>query len=141
MYWRDRYDAQPSAWIAYRREAYFAPDEDYARITFDDQLRAALPLREDHRLFTQGDQVLRWRRVDFASQLKSLQPDVILELKSTRSVPSWMVDLTRELSSSSVGVSKYCLGVESLSEFRSHRAREYFIGLSARHTTRRAIKS
>ena len=54
-----------------------------------------------------------WKRVDYASQLKSKEADVIMELKSERRVPAWMSTLTQMLDLSVVGVSKYVLTVDS----------------------------
>ena len=115
LYWCDRYHAVPQAWVAYLREGYQSIDESYARVTFDDHLQAALPRGYAlPNMLSQQSRPLRWRRLDYADQLKSRAADVIIELKSERSVPGWMSELSRHLNRSAVGVSKYGLAIEQL---------------------------
>lgn len=113
------YDAQPTAWVRYDREGYFSPDEDYARITFDTRLCAALPRVLRSSVYPSDASqphsfAPRWTKIDLEHHFKSGQADIILELKSTRSVPSWMVELSRMINHSAVGVSKYALAVRTL---------------------------
>jgi hypothetical protein len=114
-YWRDRYQATPQVWVDYSREGYQSLDESYARVTFDTQLRGAPPRGYmlpnaliDHQ------RGLRWRHLDYGDKLKSRRADVVIELKSERSVPDWMSELSRHLNHGAVGVSKYGLAIEHI---------------------------
>ena len=129
-YWQDRFLAIPQVWVDYRREGYQSADEHYARVTFDTQLRAALPhgyIRPS--VLTQSNRGLRWRHLDYADKLKSRRADVIIELKAERSVPDWMSELSRHLNHGAVGVSKYGLAIEQLHPSFLIRQRRHLTGL------------
>ena len=113
LWWKDRYQASPHYWVGYQREGFESPDGDYARVTFDYKVkgRSAQDFAISPSLVNQYQS--NWKRVDFASQLKSKEADVIMELKSERRVPAWMSTLTQMLDLSVVGVSKYVLTVDS----------------------------
>ena len=112
LYWKDVYGARPVMWVGYQREGFQSTDSTYARVTFDSLIKAQTC--ED---FSQTEQLIssyhqRWRRLDYASVLKSQQADIILELKSERLVPEWMSHLTQKYNLRAVGVSKYGLAIE-----------------------------
>lgn len=111
--WRDRHHAIPQVWVRYTREGYQSPDESYARVTFDTQISAALPRGYTLPLAPRL-RSLSWRHLDYSDRLKSQAADVVIELKSERSVPDWMSELSRHLNARSTGVSKYGLAIEQL---------------------------
>lgn len=113
LWWSDRYQARPYAWVGYEREGYESPDGDYARITFDYQVKGKLS--HDYSISPSliQDYYQNWQRVDFATELRSKQAGIILELKSEKRVPEWMSRLSQIHNLSAMGVSKYTLTVDS----------------------------
>lgn len=109
------WQAEPKVLSQYRRKAYVSDVDDYARVTFDRDLRcqpargysllpdtdAMVPLDHEH-LFDQGC-------------------SVVLELKCyTTRVPLWMVDLIRTFDLRRRSFSKYMTGVFNVSHRYRH---------------------
>jgi hypothetical protein len=112
LFWQDRYQATPQYWVGYEREGFQSPDGDYARITFDTRIKAKITSNFEIPTQIISDYQTSWRRVDFATHLRSKSADIILELKSERRVPLWMSDLCQQFNLSALGVSKYVLAVD-----------------------------
>ena len=112
LWWRDRYQATPHYWVGYERRGFESPDGDYARVTFDYRVKALATI--DYRIPADLNEQYThtWRRLDFATELKNMNADVIMELKSERRVPMWMSTLCQRYDLSAIGVSKYQLAVE-----------------------------
>ncbi len=100
------YNAEPKVLTQYIRKAYISDYEEYARVTFDIDLRYMQ--EERFNLIPDNDRMLSY---DFST---NFDPDcnVILELKCyTSYVPLWMVDLIRTFNLQRRGFSKYTTGV------------------------------
>jgi len=102
----DRHGAQPTLLVRYRREAHVSQVDDYARVTFDRQLQyqasSTWDLTGPARGWSAHDDVLATH----------VATGVVLELKSTQAVPTWMQALVRRFDLIRCGFSKYCTGVE-----------------------------
>jgi len=100
------YNAEPKVLIQYRRKAYISDTEEYARVTFDKQLRSMpqkgyVPLPDNDRL----------QPCDVETAFDN-QTNVILELKCyTSFVPLWMIDLIKKFQLNRRGFSKYMAGL------------------------------
>lgn len=100
------YNASPKVLTNYRRKAYISNHEEYARLTFDIELKYMEQINYelapiDH-LMTFYDHQLNF----------DIGASVILELKCyTTHVPFWMIDLVRYFELAQTGFSKYATGV------------------------------
>jgi SPX domain protein involved in polyphosphate accumulation len=109
---------RPVCTVDYRREAWSSTIDDYARVTFDTQIRCQ-PV--DKPGF--GKRPGSWRSVDHAHPNHDVtRSPTVLELKFTRAVPSWMVNTVRTLELSRASFSKYGRSVEALALMPSLRA-------------------
>jgi SPX domain protein involved in polyphosphate accumulation len=102
--------AQPSAVIRYLRDAWFSPDEEYARVTFDHRIDGRLPDGWNVPIADGPG----WVPLDAEDRFGMPASGVVLELKATASVPRWMMDLVRRFDLPRTGFSKYCSGVDAL---------------------------
>jgi hypothetical protein len=102
-----KYGARPVVLLQYRRKALFSVCDDYARVTFDTALRYMPP---------PGFRPLPDKQSMAPCSLEGRTGgEVILELKCCpKSVPLWMVDLTRRFGLQRRGFSKYSTCVRSL---------------------------
>ncbi|MFC1584605.1 VTC domain-containing protein [Fibrobacterota bacterium] len=103
------YNAGPKVLTQYRRKAYVSDCEEYARLTFDINLRYMA--EERYNLCPVEDRMVSCdHEVNFTPHC-----NVILELKSyTSHVPLWMMDLIRAFDLQSRGFSKYAAGMEAV---------------------------
>ena len=99
--------ARPVCMIQYLRESYTGNTEDYARITFDTNLRYQMTTEYAFEAVHPGG----WRQMDTASGLQTNTPSFILELKSKTSIPFWMMDLVNAFDLQRVGFCKYSTAV------------------------------
>jgi len=102
------YNASPKVFTQYRRKAYVSDIDDYARATFDIDLKAC---RQSEYKLSSGDQ----RMSNYDHEL-TFPPgtNVILELKCfTTKFPLWMIDLIKQFNLERQRFSKY---VSSLTE-------------------------
>ena len=93
---------QPFTLVRYQREPYFSLIDDYARVTFDTQIRA----HKIDRLTFEPDGRC-WRALDDVVTQRSAHSLVVLELKFTTHVPLWMVNIARSFGLVRGGYSKY----------------------------------
>jgi hypothetical protein len=93
---------RPVTLVQYRREPYVSTIDDYARVTFDTQVRAqaANALSFDHA--SRG-----WRAIDDAIAARMLDALVVLELKFTSHVPLWLVHIAQGFGLERGAFSKY----------------------------------
>lgn len=110
------YNAAPVILTNYRRKAYMGNHEQYARLTFDVDLKYMeqqdLDLRPDDGRMAYYD-----HEVNFEPGVS-----VILELKCfTSHVPLWMIDMVRRFELSQRSFSKYGAGVIEVMESRFNR--------------------
>lgn len=96
------YNVEPVILTQYRRRAYLSTVDDYARITFDRDLRYQetrfWDICPDPRLLSHYDQP------DFFEEPGC---NVVLELKCEKKIPHWMVDLIRRFQLRSGSFSKF----------------------------------
>ena len=108
------YNAEPKILTQYRRKAYFSECEDYARVTFDIELKY---MAETGFLLTPDKHEMR-----ACDLVTNFDPgcSVVLELKCyTTQVPLWMIDLIRKFGLQRRSFSKYVIGIKEL--FGLHR--------------------
>jgi hypothetical protein len=104
-------DARPIMLIRYIRESYLGRHDNYARVTFDRRL-CYCPA-QGWALPPQG---VRWRNMDSCTAQRRPYSGYILELKTYRDAPQWMVDMTERFDLVRVGFCKYstAMRLESL---------------------------
>lgn len=93
---------RPFTLVRYQREPYFSRVDDYARVTFDTHIRAQATDRLSFEPSPRG-----WRALDDAVTQRSLSSLIVLELKFTRAVPIWLVDLVERFGLHRGSYSKY----------------------------------
>jgi len=110
----ETYQAEPKVLLQYRRRAYVSEVDDYARVTFDTDLKYCPPA--GYRPFAEAASLVP---CDHAAVF---DPDcnVILELKCHSSqVPLWMIDLIRGFDLMRRRFSKYVTAAREL--FQHHK--------------------
>jgi SPX domain protein involved in polyphosphate accumulation len=98
--------AGPAMLIRYDREAYHSVTDDYARVTFDREIRFQRTIAWKLR----GDED-RWHRLDDHLVAGAPNPLVVLELKCGTSVPHWMLGLVQRNDLQRRSFSKYSIGI------------------------------
>jgi hypothetical protein len=102
--------ARPKVLIRYIRESYFSANDDYARLTFDRRVS----YRTHHNWNLVTDEVADWkywRPIDTCFGFGVDYPAYILELKSMRDTPEWMLELVERFNLDPVGFCKYSTAV------------------------------
>lgn len=98
---RDNLRARPVAWITYDRAAYVGGERSLVRITFDSDVRAALPTHDLSEPPT-------WYALPEVVGL------VVLEIKYTGSYPAWVAETVRRFGLHRQSMSKYRQGIDAL---------------------------
>jgi SPX domain protein involved in polyphosphate accumulation len=93
---------EPKILTQYERLAYFSTIDDYARVTFDRSLRFQMV---DN--FTVTPDPQKMNNYDFGSAFGEDKSSIVLELKSHRKVPQWMLDMIRIFGLNKKSFSKY----------------------------------
>lgn len=93
---------RPFTLVRYQREPYFSTIDDYARVTFDTNIRAH---RVDRLTFEPDGSC--WRALDDAVTQRAMSSSIVLELKFTNNVPRWLVNIARGLGLVRGAYSKY----------------------------------
>lgn len=115
------HNARPVILAQYRRKAYLSTCDDYARITFDRDLRF-MP----ETTFNVRPVESRMSHYDHTDTFGFPGDNVILELKCERKIPLWFVDLIQKFELVQGGFSKFggsmteCYGTAN-QEFAFHR--------------------
>lgn len=109
----------PTVLVRYEREPYFSLIDDYARVTFDRcisfQAASELTLQPQHD---------HWTYVDHAVAQRGISPSasaVLLELKFTSVVPSWIRHLVHTLDLQREAFCKYTRAIDALGLVPSRR--------------------
>ncbi len=102
---------RPVTLVRYCREPYVSTVDDYARVTFDTNIRAR-PV--DCLTFTPAG--APWRALDDAVLQRSITSLVVLELKFTNHVPLWLVGVAKRLGLVRRAYSKYGCSVRAFYE-------------------------
>jgi hypothetical protein len=110
------YNAEPKVLTQYKRKAYFSVYDDYARITFDKELKymreSEFNIFPDHRLMCNYDHEGQFTEGTC----------VVLELKCPTRVPLWFIDLIKKFNLTRTGFSKYTSSImETFSQFSALR--------------------
>ena len=101
-----RYRAGAVLLARYTREPFVSLVDDYARVTFDRELRYQACDRFDLR-----GEAMAWHQADDRIATKGTRYGAVLELKCTVDVPRWMMGIIRRFDLLRTGYSKYCTGV------------------------------
>jgi SPX domain protein involved in polyphosphate accumulation len=102
------HNVEPKIFTQYRRKAYASIVDEYARVTFDKDLRFerrnTYDLCPSEKALSHYDNPLNFDE----------DKNVILELKCTTQVPVWFLDLIRTFNLSRMSFSKYVAGVQEV---------------------------
>jgi len=99
-------DARPLVYIRYNREAYTGLFDHYARITFDTKL-CYQPVFDMYNWGGNG----RFISMDSGLVRNRKESSVVLEIKCTEQVPSWMIALVQEFDLIRCGNCKYSTAI------------------------------
>ena len=100
------HQAEPKTLVRYEREPYVSVVDDYARVTLDRNIRSQ---RAEHLDFKPKEN--GWRNMDMALNMLNPYSLVVLELKFTSAVPTWMVNTVASLGLTRYAFSKYATSV------------------------------
>lgn len=103
---RNEIDAKGLVYVRYNREAYAGIYEHYSRVTFDSQL-CYQPARNMY------DWGMNGRYLSMDSGLVRSRPDstLVLEIKCTEQVPTWLIDMVQEFDLIRCGNCKYSTAI------------------------------
>lgn len=99
---KESYNLHPQILTQYRRKAYLSLVDDYARVTFDRDLRYMEC--EDWSLIPDESKMCHYDQPEFFGYRGD---NVVLELKCEKKIPLWMVDLIRTFELERKSFSKY----------------------------------
>lgn len=102
LYWSYNFQASPKVLTQYRRKAYISNVDDYARVTFDRDLRQHL--EPNWNVKPRESDLVHYDNSEIFEDAESL---VILELKSTTRIPYWIIDLIRFFDLKRESISKF----------------------------------
>jgi len=110
------HNAEPKVFTQYRRKAYASVVDDYARVTFDRDLR--YQRRDTYDLRPIEDALSHYDNpINFTDD-----NNIILELKCTTQVPKWFMDMITIFGLERTSFSKYVTGVtEVINERMPHQ--------------------
>jgi len=100
--------ARPVIFIRYNRESYLSRIDSYARVTFDRRLRYS----EARDWQFPNEETTKWKPMDSSVGLGRPFSGLILELKTYRDAPQWMVELTERFNLVRSGFCKYSTAVK-----------------------------
>ena len=104
------HNAEPKIFTQYRRKAYASVVDEYARVTFDRDLR--YQRRETYNLKPTEEKLSHYDTpLKFAENT-----NIIMELKCTTNVPKWFVDLITQFRLERTSFSKYVTGIQEVVE-------------------------
>lgn len=104
------HNASPKIFTQYRRKAYASVVDDYARVTFDRDLR--YQRRDTYNMIPDEDKL-----VHYDNPLKFYDKNnIILELKCTTQVPKWFMDMISYFRLERTSFSKYVTGIQEVVE-------------------------
>ncbi|MEC9073143.1 MAG: polyphosphate polymerase domain-containing protein, partial [Myxococcota bacterium] len=102
---------RPTVMVEYEREPHVSTIDDYARVTFDSGIRCQPALGT-----TLNVEEERWRNVDGREDFHDSRDLLVLELKFTERVPTWLVNIVRRLELDRRAFSKYGRSIEAWSQ-------------------------
>lgn len=98
--------AEPKVYVLYNREAFSSRFDHYARITFDTKL-CYQPVKDMYDWGANG----RFISMDSGMVRNRRESPVVLEVKCTEQVPTWMIELVQEFDLQRVGNCKYSTAI------------------------------
>ncbi len=105
------YGARPIVFTQYKRKAYFSTIDEYARITFDIDLKCI-----ERRNYT-FERSPGMKNYDHSQYYKD-HTNVILELKCENKIPFWILDIVKKFNLTRTGFSKFCFSVNEVMQFK-----------------------
>jgi hypothetical protein len=102
----DEIDAKPLVYIRYSREAFTGIFDHYARITFDSKL-CYQPVLDMYDWGRNG----RFISMDSGLVRNQRESSLVLEVKCTEQVPTWMIELVQEFDLVRCGNCKYSTAI------------------------------
>ena len=96
------FNARPVILTQYRRRAFLSHCDDYARVTFDRDMR----YMEESNFNVKPDES-RMTHYDHTDTIDHANMKVVLELKCERKIPRWMIDLVQVFELTRGGFSKF----------------------------------
>lgn len=96
------YNVEPLILTQYRRKAYISRIDDYARVTFDRDLR----YQEQLEWGVRPDET-KLSHYDHPDSFEAPGQSVILELKCEKKIPLWMIDLIKKFELVAASFSKF----------------------------------
>lgn len=102
LYMKWTYNVEPVILTQYRRKAYLSRIDDYARVTFDRDLRFQEEL--EWNVHPHEDFMCHY---DHPESFEAPGQNVILELKCEKKIPTWMVSLIQHFDLEQANFSKY----------------------------------
>ena len=109
----ERLQAAPRAHNAYMREAYMNPDNTSVRVTLDREVRL-------------GPEFTGALGTDLENGIEVYTGYVILELKFTERMPTWMIEMVRGFDLKTSGAKKYVFGLQLLGPHKVARRQTDF---------------
>lgn len=106
------HNAQPKIFTQYRRKAYASVVDDYARVTFDRDLR--YERRETYDLSPAEEGLSHYDNPEKFDP----ETNIIMELKCTTQVPKWFLDLIQTFQLTRTSFSKYVTGIQEILDER-----------------------
>ncbi len=100
----DTFGLEPKILTQYRRKAYLSIHDDYARVTFDRDLRYMEETR--YNVHPDESRMSHYDQPEYFDWANSGR-NVILELKSERKIPLWMIQIVRTFELTMHSFSKY----------------------------------
>lgn len=108
---KEAYAIEPKIFTCYKRRAFFSVFDEYARVTFDRDMRYRpqdLLQSPDPYSLTPSDDCLHYDLQTIYGDEVNPGANVVLELKTAiGAVPVWMIELVRRFELKQVGFSKY----------------------------------
>jgi len=98
--------AEPRVLVRYCREAYVGVFDHYARVTFDTQL-CYQPITDEYKWGAGG----RFISMDSGMVRRRTDSPLVLEIKCTEQVPTWMIELVQRFDLIRVGNCKYSTAI------------------------------
>ena len=99
---------QPHVLVEYNREAYFSHVDDYARVTFDRDIRS-----QDQMKWSTEAALHLWRVVDHPGADTHQRPNVCCRTEIGAMVPRWMNVLIQNFEPIRYSFSKYCYSIDA----------------------------
>lgn len=116
------YDMSPKVLTQYRRKAYFSTIDEYARITFDRDMR--FQHETDFNLIPDDKRMCHYDHSGFFDPNVD-ESCVVLELKAEKRIPVWMIDLIKRFELTRDSFSKYASSILTQQELLDSASKDF----------------